>query len=259
MFADRSMSYQNDHVPRTRRRCLVCDRIIRLLGLALAASIMISTAPSQADDVGARAGLASALRLAPGALADVHAIPVPRGGPLRAIWLARHPSADPTDASPTATLALVPACDGCSPELLAVSNVDAVRPLAVVDLGGTGGTLPLAADADPEPAPRLRAELAHPALLLLARRDWGGGDWQDEAILCSLTLPPRLLWREPIREHRPDGGGFDTIAAELEPADARSTIVLHQTTLPGAGDQPFMPGPPLTLRYVYDGTVYRQD
>jgi hypothetical protein len=238
---------------------MACNQIIRLLRLALVAVIMSVAAPSQADDVAARNGLAAALGLSPDALTDVYAVSVPSGGPLRAIWLARHPSTDPTDAKPTATVALVPGCTGCPPELLAIRNVDALQLLAVVDLGGTGGALPLAKDAAAVSAPRLRAGLTHPAVLLLARRDWGGGDWQDEAILCGLIRPPRLLWREPIREHRPDGGGFETFAAELEPAGPWSTIVLHQTTLPGAGDQPFMPGPPLTLRYVYDGDVYRKD
>jgi hypothetical protein len=209
----------------------------------------------------AAAAFAAAAGIDAGDVRDLRVIPGPPSGDIQSLLLARSSAEDGT----TGALVLVRRCPGagpgaCPPEVLVIPDADALEPLAVLDLNVARQTLPLAEDASVAADLAVGAGAASPALLLRVRRDWGGGDWQHEAVLCSLDGPPRLLWRAPTHAEGA-GGGFTTFGAELVRSAAvggRPDIVLHQTTLPGPGEEPFMPGPPLTLRYVYDGEVYRQ-
>lgn len=234
-------------------------------GVLLAAAMTTEAATAkdrmdQGDDRTAR--FAAAVGIHASDVIDVQVIPGPPTGDIQSLQLGRWSG----EGGSTGALVLVRRCPdsrhgGCPREVLVIPDADSLEPLAVVDLSVVGRPLPFGADTPTVADLAAGAGAASPALLLRVRRDWGDGDWQHEAVLCRLDSPPRVLWRAPTHSVRADGGGFTTFEAELAPParlGGRPDIVLHQTSLPGADEEPFIPGPPLTLRYAYDGEVYRQ-
>jgi len=135
-------------------------------------------------------------------------------------------------------------------------------PIAVIDLQGQPLTLDLRAlPASDATALRLKGTETQPALLLRAKHSLDSGEQRDTLIFCSLEEPPRIFWEEVTRAIRADGGGFDSYTLDLvRPARGGKwlEIQLLQSTVPGAAETPYMPGPPLVLRYVFKGKRYQR-
>ena len=224
----------------------------------LAAGMAVPSKGSAMEGTHPKSGFAGVVGVAPDHVADFQAIAVPGVGPVSDVWIGRHPAEEWSNA----TVVVVERCDAppCATGHLTLEGVDAVRPLAVVDLQGSPAQIPLPED-DGGPDVRATGEEARPAVLLQTRADRDDGGWQDALVLCSIETRPRLLWEAAIRLVRADGGGFTSFDLSLEaPSKAGQWLEIGfvQTTRPGKGEEPFRPGPPLRQHFVFDGEWYQR-
>jgi hypothetical protein len=99
-----------------------------------------------------------------------------------------------------------------------------------------------------------------PALVVRARHKLGSGELRDTLVLLSAARTPKILLQEPSSSTMPDGSGFQTLEVSFtKPArGSMLDIALLQHSLPARGQQPFSPGPPLTLHFTYRQGAYQR-
>ncbi len=212
---------------------------------------------SEMDNADQKGQYAKLLGLAPDRVLDFWSVVARGDGPVTHFWIGRHLEADVSSV----TLAVFPRCAAppCDAGRLTIPDLDILIPVAVVDLKGSPGEIPLPENSDRTDL-RMTGNEAQPALLLRTREERSDGGRQDALILCSLDAEPRILWEAVIESVRPDGGGFTTINFSLDaPSEPGGWLGISfiQTTHPGKGEVPFQPGPPLRRTFVFDGEAYQ--
>ncbi len=134
--------------------------------------------------------------------------------------------------------------------------------LAWLDLQGAPTVIDLLRPpANPESVqPAAAGAPLRPAALLRIRHKLDSGERRTTLMLVALGAAPAAVWREVEASQQSGGGGYRSHQLALKPAVSGAALMLelNQTTLPGAGAQPQMPGPPLTLRFSFDGTTYQR-
>ncbi len=80
-------------------------------------------------------------------------------------------------------------------------------------------------------------------------------------VISTREDPPILLLSEVLHSSRADGGGFSTLESlgfvrvgESEPL----AVQMRQTSTPGSGAEPYMPGPPETIELRWNGSTYER-
>lgn len=148
-----------------------------------------------------------------------------------------------------------------APQALRLAAGQEVALLAWLDLKGAPAKLNLLAPpAQPEAAQAAPGAPAQPAALLRVRQQVPGGERRSTLLLVALGSAAATLWREVEATQAADGGGYRSHQLALLRAAAAGPLELElgQTTVPGKGAQPQMPGPPLALRFGFDGQVYQR-
>lgn len=135
---------------------------------------------------------------------------------------------------------------------------NAIRLVGVVDLKGP----PRQIDLTERPCPGARSamevsQFAVPALLLEVV--YRSVNTQHNLIMLTIEQFPRVVWRQVIHSVAANGAGYETVQMRLEEmAGDTLGIALVQHALPGRDEDPYMPGPPLTLRFQMVGESYRR-
>lgn len=82
---------------------------------------------------------------------------------------------------------------------------------------------------------------------------------QDSLILLTVERSPRLIWAQTIRSIAANGAGYETVGMRLEAGRTNTLdLVLIQHELPARNESPYMPGPPLALRFQLINGVYKR-
>ncbi|EHR72603.1 hypothetical protein BurJ1DRAFT_3800 [Burkholderiales bacterium JOSHI_001] len=166
------------------------------------------------------------------------------------------------DGDPQPYLVLRKPCKGkaaCPAKTLRLPLGADVAALALLDRRGAPFTLNLLQPPADPAAAQWRASSARPALLLRVRQALPDGASRSTLVLAALDgAAPLGLWREVDTSNTRDGGYRSHQLAFLADKGGWLALELGQTTLPAAGAQPQMPGPPLALRFVYDGQTYQR-
>ena len=101
------------------------------------------------------------------------------------------------------------------------------------------------------------SQFAVPALLLEVV--YRSMNTQHNLIMLTIEQFPRVVWRQVIHSFAANGAGYETVQMRLdEMAGDTLGIALVQHALPGRDEDPYMPGPPLTLRFQMVGESYRR-
>lgn len=136
---------------------------------------------------------------------------------------------------------------------------NAIRLVGVVDLKGPSRQIDLAE----RPCPGARSaiqvsQFAAPALLLEVV--YRSMNTQHNLIMLTIEQYPRVVWRQMIHSVAANGAGYETVQMRLDEMAGGDTlgIALVQHALPGRDEEPYMPGPPLTLRFQLVGESYRR-
>jgi len=204
-----------------------------------------------------KAGFARAVGVAPKAVRNLRVLELPPGGKLAACWLGIVEKKD----GPEGALVPVGLCKSgiCPGKPLELPFASHLLDIAVIDL-----QKPFKIDLSKLPQSgsqviRSSGQKGHSALLVRTRYKFESEGERDNIVLCSLEEKPRLLWEEETRSVGADGGGFESYELSFTPGSGGWPVIsLLQTTVPGMGRQPFMPGPPLLLHYQYKGKSYRR-
>lgn len=134
--------------------------------------------------------------------------------------------------------------------------------LAWLDLQGAPAVLNLLQPpADPTTVQAAAAATPNqPAVLLRVQNLLDSGERRSTLMLVALGLSPAALWREVEASTPPSGHAYRSHQLALKPAAGGTHLALElgQTSLPGSGAQPQMPGPPLALRFNFDGKLYQR-
>jgi len=135
---------------------------------------------------------------------------------------------------------------------------DSIRFVDILDLKGVPKTIHLqrkmpAGNIDQKTI----TDLKSPALLLNITK--GSTPKKDTLFLTTISRSPLIIWQETVSSIYEDGGGYKTIRMQLEQGEGEYLeIRLIQTTRPHKGEKPYMPGPPLTRKFIIkDGTYQR--
>ncbi len=135
---------------------------------------------------------------------------------------------------------------------------DSIRFVDILDLKGVPKTIHLqrkmpAGNFDQKTI----AGLKSPALLLNVTKE--STPKMDTLFLTTIKRSPSILWQETVSSIYKEGGGYETIKMQLERGEGEYLAIrLIQTTRPHKGEKPYMPGPPLTRKFIIkDGTYQR--
>lgn len=168
--------------------------------------------------------------------------------PATALWLGIAERADGPEAL------LIPVTSGSVGAPLPIAAASALPFTLLLDLARPA-TIDLR-DAAQRTTP---AAAGRPALLVRSRLASPADGQQDQLTLIALAAPPRILWQEQVSRIDSDGGGFDSLELTIGKASRGwPRLQLLQTTLPAAGADAFMPGPPLLLDYRWQGQGYQR-
>lgn len=212
-----------------------------------------------------RQRFADAVQVPADSLRSLRKLPVPAGLALEALWLGIADVAGdpqpwllgvPPGKAPPVALRLPLASEV---SLLAVLDATG-RPLRIDLLGARDVTATGAPANVPTNAPTNGRPGGVSTLLMRAAHRLDSGEQRETLLLVQLSPSLRLVWREIATSIRKVGESFRSFALEFvaEPDSKWLAIELFQTTLPPAGQQPAMPGPPLRLRFGYRDSAYQR-
>lgn len=92
----------------------------------------------------------------------------------------------------------------------------------------------------------------HLAILFQIEQKKTLGKFNSSSLVLIELQSYKIIWNEKISSQS-DSGGFLTVAAYFEEnKNGYLQISLIQTSLPAAGEKPYMPGAPLRLLYIYN-------
>jgi hypothetical protein len=213
--------------------------------------------PCGATILDAKADFAQALDVRTEAVRDFLLLDMPPGSALSVCWLGI------VDAGEDSLATLVPVSnrDGrqCPGQPLRLTMATEFISVSVIDLHERT-TMDLS--QIPEKQPRVLQQCgrqSRPALLVRSRLQMDTSAKREHMVLCSLWDKPQLLLQEETSSLLPTGGGFESYELSLTPNDDGWPLIsILQTTVPHSGEEPFMPGPPLLMRYRYDGEMYQR-
>jgi hypothetical protein len=224
-----------------------------LLGHPMIAHGTSSGGPTAAD----RQRFAAATQVPADSLRSLRQVPVPAGVALDALWLG---IADVAGDPQPWLLGIPPG--KAQPVALRLPLASEVGLLAVIDATGRPLRMDLlgARDIPAASAPANGGPGGVPMLLMRAAHRLDSGEQRETLLLVQLAPSPRLVWREVATSMRTVGDSFRSFALEFvtDPGSKWLAIELFQTTLPPAGQQPAMPGPPLRLRFGYRDGAYQR-
>jgi len=204
-----------------------------------------------------KSAFAQALKASPEAISAFIAVPIGVAGQADALWLGSHVvSGEPRSWA-------IAACGArpCPGKPLSLPSASELAVAALVDLQGAPFKLDLRQiPKDPARAQPLPQKPRSPALLVRARHKLDSGELRDTLVLISTAKSPKILLQEPSSSTMPDGGGFQSLELGFaKPArGAMLELALLQHSLPARGQQPFSPGPPLTLQFTHRQGAYQR-
>jgi len=143
-------------------------------------------------------------------------------------------------------------------EVIRLIPGDSIRFVDILDLRGVPKTIHLQREM---PAGNIDektiSDLKSPALLLNITKE--SNPKEDTLFLTTIRRSPLIIWQETVSSIYKEGGGYRTIRMQLEQGEGEYLeIRLIQTTRPHKGEKPYMPGPPLTRKFIIkDGTYQR--
>lgn len=164
---------------------------------------------------------------------------------------------------------LMARCAGCAAEHAPLPLMEVTyRPVSgIFDLAGAPRTYAHQSAAEDDLPNHTTEAMRFPVALVQLAHHPKEGPSQSELFLIALPTDAhpkrvRIVWRHTLSYTNPKGGGFSTIdsvrfvRSDDAAPDAPLAIELSSTSTPAPGDTPYMPGPPILERYVYDGQTY---
>lgn len=143
-------------------------------------------------------------------------------------------------------------------EIIRLIPGDSIRFVDILDLKGDPRTVHLrrknpAGNIDEKTISVMKS----PALLFNIAKE--STRREDTLVLTTISRSPLIIWQETVSSIYKDGGGYETIRMQLGQGEGDYLeIRLIQTTLPHKREKPYMPGPPLTRKFIIkDGTYQR--
>lgn len=161
------------------------------------------------------------------------------------------------------SVALVPVMQcgnaDCLGKALRLTSGQSAHVLDVVDIAGLAQTIDL---AQPRPlqtgrnGPAVKHGHRWPALLVKSS-DTSTGAVREMLSLIALRATPKLLWQTTIRSTSAESDNYETVEVRLVKGSGEFLdLALLQQALPKKGEEPFMPGPPLTLVFRMRAGTY---
>lgn len=147
----------------------------------------------------------------------------------------------------------------CLGELLRVVRAEHLQPWQIIDLKAAPDKINLTRPSTDftSNAPIDIASYRNPALLLRMSEHTKDGKTTETYSLVALTIPPRDLWQAVTRSASATRGGHETLEMRFEKGSRDNLdITLLQHALPRPDQKSVMPGPPLTLKFVWNGQRY---
>ena len=211
--------------------------------------------PAMSD---AKSAFAKAVGATPQAISAFLVVPLPSGGgPADALWVG---TSSTDDRMRTWAVA---GCKGspCAGKPASMPTASSLALAALVDLQGAAFKLDLKQlPKDPAGAQPLPKQPGKAGALVLARHKLDSGELRETLVLLSASDKVEVLWRETASSTPPSGGGFQSLELGFVKAAAGPWLDLRllQHTVPGKGQQPHAPGPPLTLEFAYRQGAYHR-